>query len=141
MKTRRRSDEQLADRIETEGIDSFVDHWERLPLWATQAKLPPAVLEAQRQQRLCNNAPGLANSLRGMGTGAQPNLWPLLPRLPLPTLLIVGACDRKFHDINERMLSRIPNARLATISHAGHNTQLENPSAFERALRSFLESL
>ena len=31
--------------------------------------------QAVRKERLANNPQGLANSLRGMGTGAQPSWW------------------------------------------------------------------
>ena len=48
-----------------------------------------------REQRLHNLPTGLANSLRGMGTGAQPPLHSDLPSLSVPTLLIVGAEDEK----------------------------------------------
>ena len=138
---RRRRDQALADAIEAQGIQWFVEHWESLPLWASQAHLPPEILQAQRQQRLSNHPLGLANSLRGQGTGAQPNLWPQLPALQLPTLLLVGAADAKFLGINQAMAARLPRAQLQLIPAAGHNTHLENPPAFSRAVRSFLAGL
>ena len=139
---RRRSDGvPWQTEIEAKGLAWFVEYWERLPLWETQGQLPRAALEAQGRQRLRNDAVGLANSLRGMGTGAQPNLWPLLPRLTLPTLLLVGDRDEKYRRINERMLSQIPNGRLQLIPEAGHNTHLENPMDFEDAVRLFVEGL
>ena len=140
-RARRQSDKALADRIEAEGVGWFVDYWERLPLWATQARLAADVLAAQRQQRLQNCARGLANSLRGMGAGAQPNLWPLLPSLELPALLMVGGRDGKFHRINQDLQRRLPRAELSIMSDAGHNTHLEQPAAFARAVRSFLGRL
>ena len=137
---RRRRDNALADRIQAEGIGWFVDYWERLPLWASQAELPSDMLAAQRQQRLRNNPLGLANSLRGMGTGAQPNLWPELPALQLPALLLAGEADDKFRRINQAMAARLPDAQVRLIPSAGHNTHLENAPAFCRAVNSFLAS-
>ena len=119
----------------------FVDYWERLPLWATQRRLSVDILELQRQQRLRNIALGLANSLRGMGVGAQPNLWPQLPSLELPTLLIAGECDRKFRQINREMLQLLPRAQKAIIAGAGHNTNLESTDDFAHVVRSFLDRL
>ena len=92
---RLRRDAALADRIEQQGIEWFVDYWERLPIWASQARLSQAVLKAQRNQRLRNDPRGLANSLRGMGAGAQPGLWQSLPCLPIPALLVVGETGRQ----------------------------------------------
>ncbi len=137
---RRSRDEALAAEIESKGTPFFVDYWEGLPLWTSQSELPPETLESQRQQRLRNCPLGLANSLRGMGAGVQPNLWPELPALRLPTLLLVGAEDDKFRRINQAMAARLPKAQLRLISSAGHNTHLENTPAFCRQVSSFLAS-
>lgn len=135
---RRRQDNQLADQIERDGVASFVANWESLLLWSTQSK---AQIRVQRKQRLTNSARGLANSLRGMGAGAQPNLWGQLPDIALPTGLIVGERDDKFRLINQAMEKALPRARLSIIPGAGHNTHLENPDAFCQALQTFLSSL
>ena len=71
---RRVSDRALANFIEREGIEAFVNHWEDLPLFASQHNLPAERWDAQRVQRLNNRAHGLANSLRGVGIGVQPVL-------------------------------------------------------------------
>ena len=139
--TRRERDNALAAQIEARGLEWFVELWERLPLWASQAGMPAEVLAAQRLQRLSNSARGLANSLRGMGSGAQPNLWDDLQELELPILLIAGALDDKFLSINEQMAARIPHSRLSVIPSAGHNTHLEQPQAFAAVVQSFLQQL
>ena len=136
--TRRQSDEALADWIKAQGIEAFVDRWEALPLWDSQQQLPEAVRQRLREQRLQNNAVGLANSLRGMGTGAQPSLWEALPTLNLPTLLIAGELDSKFVAINEKMARQLPNGRFHIIPHAGHTTHLEQPELFQTAVMHFL---
>ncbi len=135
---RRQRDNDLADRIEARGISWFVDYWEGLPLWASQSD---ERVRQQRNQRLANNPMGLANCLRAMGAGAQPNLWRALPRLELPSCLIVGERDAKFREINQAMRAAMPNSRLSTIPSAGHNSHLENPAAFCRELRSFIDSV
>ncbi len=135
---RRRQDEKLASAIENNGIERFVNYWERLPLWGSQSRLSNEILAAQRRQRLRNSPMGLANSLRGLGAGAQPSLWPELPGLNLPTLLCVGELDPKFRRINGEMLGLIPAAEMAVFESAGHNIHLEDPTAFCDRLRSFL---
>ncbi|MBZ0309311.1 MAG: alpha/beta fold hydrolase, partial [Anaerolineae bacterium] len=65
---RRMSDEQLALRIEQNGIQNFVDYWEQLPLFESQKNLPEQIRQNLKNQRLNNNPVGLMNSLRGMGT-------------------------------------------------------------------------
>lgn len=137
---RRRSDEALATRIEHDGVEAFVDYWERLPLFATQEHLPEEQRASQRRQRLHNNATGLANSLRGMGTGVQPPLHGRLAELTIPVLLIAGELDSKFRAINQQMAESLPRARLQIVAVAGHNVHLEQPEVFAQLVRDFCES-
>lgn len=119
-----REDEALAARIEREGIAWFAAYWEALPLFATQSEAVRATL---RTIRLANQTRGLANSLRGMGTGAQPSLWERLGELVCPTLLIAGALDAKFATIAQRMSKAIPSAHLYIVPNAGHTVHEEQP--------------
>ncbi len=138
--TRVASDEALADFIEREGLGAFVDRWEQLPLFASQARLPASIRAELRAQRLQNNPRGLANSLRGLGTGAQTPLWDRLPGLRMPTLLIAGELDQKFTAIARSMASALPNARLALVPEAGHTVHLEQPEIFDRLVLEFMVS-
>lgn len=131
------ADETLAGRLEREGLEAFVDYWERLPLFASQARLPAEARAALRAQRLQNNPLGLANSLRGLGTGAQPSLWERLPALRAPTLLIAGALDEKFTAIARAMAARLPAARLEIVPDAGHTVHLEQPDLFQHLIAGF----
>jgi 2-succinyl-6-hydroxy-2,4-cyclohexadiene-1-carboxylate synthase len=134
---RRASDERLADEIEQYGVEVFVKKWEQLPLFATQARLPESVRLAQRNIRLSQRKVGLANSLRGMGTGVQPNLWGRLGELNMPVLLVTGALDEKFCHIAERMLREMPVGRHITIADAGHTVHMEQTAAYVDAVAAF----
>ena len=94
--------------------------------------------ERQKRQRLKNNSTGLVNSLRGMGTGQQPSLWSSLSALSVPTLLLTGALDRKYVNINEQMVLQIPNSMLRIIPDTGHNIHLEKPELFAEVVSVFL---
>ncbi|MGH2519178.1 MAG: 2-succinyl-6-hydroxy-2,4-cyclohexadiene-1-carboxylate synthase, partial [Chloroflexota bacterium] len=85
---RRASDERLAEMLERDGVQPFIDFWEGQPLFASQASLPPARREELRRQRLRNSSTGLAGSLRGMGTGSQASLWDRLPDVQMPALVL-----------------------------------------------------
>lgn len=132
------ADEALAASIGRDGLDAFVDRWERLPLFSSQAALPPRVRARLRRQRLQNTPLGLMNSLRGMGTGRQEPLWDRLPLLDIPTLLVVGELDETYRAIGRRMAAALPRADLAVVPGAGHAVHLEQPAAFAQAVRSFL---
>jgi 2-succinyl-6-hydroxy-2,4-cyclohexadiene-1-carboxylate synthase len=124
------SDEALAQRIERDGIQKFVDEWERLPLFASQAQAPAQARERLRALRLQNDRAGLALSLRGMGTGAQPSLWERLHEYATPALLITGALDAKFVEINRQMAQRMPNVTHHIAAHAGHAVHFEQPQTY-----------
>lgn len=136
---RREQDETLATRIESIGVSTFVDQWEKVPLFDSQRHLPIEAREALRARRLKNSASGLANSLRGMGTGIQPLLWADLEGMSVDTLLLAGELDQKFVSINERMANRIPRARLQIIPGAGHAIHLEQPDLFLDEVLHFLD--
>lgn len=138
---RREHDNALAVEIEREGINAFVKFWESLPMWKSQREhLTLEQRQQLRAQRLRNRPTGLANSLRGIGTGAQPNLRPRLPSLTVPTLLIAGADDPKYVFVAREMAQLIPCARLVVLPHAGHNVHLERPNAFIDIVLSFWQS-
>jgi len=138
---RRVSDEALAASIEGEGVPPFIERWENLPLFASQSTLPPECREALHRQRLQNSATGLAQSLRGIGTGVQPSLYALLPTLHIPVLLIAGALDTKFTAIAQRMVQALPQSQLRIVPAAGHTVHLEQPQLFTSLVGDFSLSM
>ncbi len=131
-----RADEALADRILRDGVPAFVDHWESLPLFASQRGLPEEERARIRAERLAQRPHGLANHLRGAGTGAMPSLWTRLGTVRTPTALVVGALDPKFSTIAAAMAARMPDAEVTVVADAGHAVHLEDPSAVARAART-----
>lgn len=138
---RQRSDNALAARIECEGVEAFVNYWEKLPLFASQNALPAEIREALRAQRLNNRAIGLANSLRGVGTGVQPALHERLNALNLPALVLAGELDSKFCQIARQMAEQMPRARLRIMERAGHTIHLEQPALFAQLVSEFCSAV
>lgn len=137
---RRAADEELAGRIESEGVEAFAEHWAALPLFAGLARRGPEVLGRLDQARRANRAEGLAASLRGMGAGAMEPVWGRLGGFDRPALAVAGEADRRYRDYAERLVAAIPGARLEVVPDAGHAVHLEQPERFVRALRGFLEA-
>ncbi len=123
---RRVDDERLAAELEHETIEQFAQRWARTPVLAGQ---PAEVLAAVHADRLRSRPPGLADALRGLGTGALASLWERLGEIDLPTALVAGERDRKFRAIAEQMSARIDGAATALIPNSGHAAHLENPPA------------
>jgi 2-succinyl-6-hydroxy-2,4-cyclohexadiene-1-carboxylate synthase len=133
---RRAADEILADGLEKDGLDAFLERWLANPLFAT---LPPEA--AGVEERKANTVEGLAASLRLMGTGTQQDLWGRLPELTMPALLVVGEHDEKFTAVAHRMAAVWGGgaARVAVIEGAGHAAHLERPDAFLETVVPFLD--
>jgi len=133
------ADRALADSIEQGGLERFVDAWMAQPLFASQARLGREALERARKQRLANRPFALANSLRGMGAGAQAPLHDQIARHADPVLLVVGAEDAKFRAIAEALARSLPAAQIAVIEGAGHAAHLEAPERVAAVVRTFVE--
>ena len=136
---RRAADEALAARIESEGIERFVDEWERNPVFAGARSADPDRVARVRAMRLGNDPAGLAASLRHAGQGTMTPLFDALPTIAVPTLVIAGHLDAIGLPRAERVAALIPDARLAVVDGAGHTPHDERPEAFRRLVRAFLE--
>jgi 2-succinyl-6-hydroxy-2,4-cyclohexadiene-1-carboxylate synthase len=133
---RRAADDLLADRIETIGVDAFLDEWLAQPLFAG---LDDA--RAERSERRRNTAAGLSSSLRLAGTGAMEPLWSRLGEVRMPVLLVTGEHDEKFSDLAQRMVAAMdPRAWHIAVADAGHSVHLEQPELTADVVTSWLRS-
>lgn len=135
------SDEELADFIEEKGIEAFIDYWEDIPLFQTQKRVRLEERKKLRHLRLQNRAHGLANSLRGMGTGRQPPLWEELSFITMPVFLIVGSFDTKYVQIAKQIAERVKHAKLNIVNDAGHTVHFEQSETFLELILNFLLQL
>lgn len=131
-KARIKKDEQLANKLEAEGIEAFVHYWENIPLFASQKRLHKDERKTIRKERLSQSAQGLTQSLRSMGTGSQPSWWHLLGKIRIPVLLLVGELDAKYVAINKKMQAAIPKSKLIICEDIGHAVHVEDRDAFIR---------
>jgi 2-succinyl-6-hydroxy-2,4-cyclohexadiene-1-carboxylate synthase len=133
-----RDDEALAERIEREGVEAFVDFWISQPFLVDARRLGARGVAEARKMRLTNSAHGLAASLRGMGSGAQPPMHDVLARVGVPICLAVGEEDLKYRALAAEMSRELPNARVEIVPDAGHSAHTDNPAAFLQIARRFL---
>lgn len=140
LEGRRRQDEELARRLETGGIEAFVDFWLDQPLFATQRRLPPGVREEERARRMRQDPAALAVVLRGLGTGSQPSFRDRLPEVRIPALLLTGSEDGKFEEIAREMEAALPRAVHRSVPGVGHAVHLEDPERWIEVVVPFLRS-
>ncbi|KMJ57711.1 esterase [Bacillus sp. LL01] len=137
---RKQADEKLADRIQNEGLEAFVEFWTNIPLFQSQKKLPESKQAEVHEQRMGNNVVGLANSLRGVGTGVQPSYWEHLRLIEFAVLIAAGEWDEKFVLIAQEMENRIEKSHFIKISEAGHAIHVEQPRKFGKIVSEFLSN-
>lgn len=132
---RRRSDEELADRLEATGdVAGFVRTWLSGPLFS---RLPTAA--AGEAERLRNTAPGLASSLRLCGAGTQVPLWDRMAGLSGPMLAVAGLDDARFAAHAIRLARLAPNAVASLVPGGGHAVHLAQPETSARLVLHWLQ--
>ena len=133
-------EDSLAEQLTTRGLPAFVNQWEALPLFDSQKRLPESIRSRQRAERLHHQESAIAWSLRTLGTGRMPNLWPLIPSLRVQTHVISGALDGKCTEIGQRLCSVSPLFIQHTIPDSGHNPVLEAPERLLTLLTTLFPS-
>lgn len=134
------ADKTLADAIERDGVDVFLDEWLARPMFAGLANRGEVWQAADRERRAANTAPGLAASLRGMGAGASPSLTERLSELSLPVLVVAGNLDDRYVHEAQSIVTRIRGAELALVPGSGHSVVGEAPETLAAVLQQFLST-
>ena len=107
-------------------FSAFVQAWYQMPLWHS---LPDALRQSLTADRTAHNDPaGLAASLGGMGTGAQPSHWDALSGISAPVWAVAGALDPAFVGLARRM-AEAGTVEALVVPGAGHFLPAEAPSA------------
>lgn len=134
-------DTELANKIESIGVEEFIKYWMGLPLFESLKTTPQEEYQNIIRKKLSNDKKGLANSLRGFSTGKMVGLWNKLDGLSFPILLITGSLDKKFELIASKMQKLLPQSEHKVVADSGHNVHLEKPKEFIKLVNNFLEKL
>jgi 3-oxoadipate enol-lactonase len=131
---------QTAERVLREGPQVVAEALLPKLLAASTLKAQPHLAEALRRTVLATSSDGIAAALRGMAR--RPDMTAELPRIELPTLLVVGSEDAISSPQEMRTIAAaLPRAQFVEVSDAGHMAPLEAPAATNEALRAFLSTL
>lgn len=133
---RREADAGLADRIESIGIERFIDEWLANPMTSTTSAAA-ARRNADKDLRLENTTQGLAAALRGMGQSAVADCSRQIPTLPMPIAFMAGSRDEKYAALATAM-ARSRDERPVLVEGAGHNVVLEASGAVAEAATDLL---
>jgi 3-oxoadipate enol-lactonase len=129
-----------AHKVSTDGIESIVD--DTVSRWFTPsfAETRPAVFERVKHMVAGTSVAGYVGHARAFATID----WSAeLRQIRVPTLLISAAGDPGGgrSDVMQAMADSMPSAAHVTIPQAGHICNIENPTAFNTAIRDFITSL
>jgi pimeloyl-ACP methyl ester carboxylesterase len=100
----------------------------------------PEIVSAVRQVVERTAPEAIAAAQRGMA--ARPDMTSFLPKITLPTLVVVGEHDAiSARDEMASVAKAIPSATFVEIANAGHMAPMENAEAVNDALVKFLRDL
>ena len=119
--------------------------------WNETARKRAEIFEAKGLDALGNSAEvrvaqhrsaqGLAHAARGMLAQFDSRIIESLPEIKVPTLVLVGDRDTPFLGGTDYMANKIPNSMRVVITDAGHASNIDQPEAFNEAVKSFLAGL
>jgi pimeloyl-ACP methyl ester carboxylesterase len=130
----------MADRLTREGMAAYArDVLPKMIAPGTIAAQPATAAHVLAMMQ--GTAPaGAAAALRGRAE--RPDYVPLLGRIRVPTLIVVGSEDEFTPVGDAEFLQRsIAGSELVVIPEAGHMPNLERPADFNRALDTFLRRI
>lgn len=85
------------------------------------------------------SAQGLAHAARGMLAQKDARVIESLTSIAVPTLVLCGATDAQFLPSADYMAAKIPGAEKVILEDAGHASNIDQPAAFNAAVRKFLD--
>ena len=131
--------EATADRLERAGMEKMAAAYGSGPTRVQLENKDPRGYAEFMHQLAGHSMRGSVNTLRAV-QALRPSLYSLEERLKaieVPTLLVTGDEDEPCLDANLFMKRAIPTSGLVVIPKTGHACNLEEPEAFNAALREF----
>jgi pimeloyl-ACP methyl ester carboxylesterase len=131
--------DESARVAKAEGVGPIVEGLLPKMLAADTYEGDPELVDFLREMMLATSTEGIVGALGAMRD--RPDASGDLPGLDVPALVIHGEEDRLIPPAAaEAIAAALPAAELVLIPGAGHMVNLEQPAAFNDAVRDFLES-
>ncbi len=125
------------ERARTEGVGAIADGMMPKMLAETTRTKQPELVASVRAMMARQSPDAVAAALRGMI--ARPDRTEWLASVRVPTLVITGRADTLIPPSESEVIAQaIPGARIAVIPRVAHLSNLEDPDAFNAAVRDFL---
>lgn len=126
-----------AQKVKEHGAASLADDMLDKLLSPATFENQPDLVQTARAMMARQPVEAIVAALQGMAE--RPDSRPLLGDISVPTLIVVGADDTITPVADaESMADAIPGSKLVIIPNAAHLSNLEQPQAFNQALREFI---
>jgi 3-oxoadipate enol-lactonase len=136
----KRNREQMAEKVLKEGMEALANAQLSKLLAPATLKDKPEVVQKVRDMIMTTKPEGAAAALKGLALRQDHTSF--LPNILPPTLIIVGREDAITPVSDAELMHReIRGSRLEIIEGAGHVSNLEQPTEFNRAIVDFLTGL
>ena len=123
--------------VQTEGIEPFVEIQIAKQLCKETLDTKPMVVAEAKRIGSAQQVEGIVAALEALRD--RPDAIAGLSSMNCPVLILVGSEDAITPPtMSETMRTRIPGSRLTRIPAAGHLSNLEQPLAFNKAVRDFI---
>ena len=116
-------DRRIAKRIGEEQLRSFLNEWYQRSVFAG---LPDEVRQSEIERKLSRSSVNWPAILRTNSVSQQPNYWPRLKELSIPSLVVAGELDEKYRKIAARIKQEFSSRELAAkvVADCGHIVHL-----------------
>jgi pimeloyl-ACP methyl ester carboxylesterase len=128
----------MVEQVKPHGAKPAADAMLPRLLAESTRQLRPDVVEFAHAMMLRQPPVGIIGAQLGMAE--RPDSTPILPTINVPTLAVFGAEDvvTPAETEGRDLAAAIPGAKLVVLPDAGHLSNLEQPDAFNTAVREFL---
>lgn len=124
--------------LQEKGIKFFADEFIKSIFISETFQTNPSLIQKTKKMILENSSLGIARSL--LALISRTDTTESLAKIKVPTLLLVGKQDQLTPPSAAYLIKeQIPHAEMHVIPHAGHLSNLENPSEFNQKLLAFLK--
>ena len=135
---RKRHDEQVASRLQSESRQEFLSVWYQQPVFSS---LSDSIRRDEVQRKIDRDGSDWPDIIRAYSVAVQPDFWPLLADLRQPTLVMAGSLDRKYAQTIARMGQVIPKCTVDIVPEAGHIIHREKADLVISAIQRFMLTL
>ena len=131
------ADQRLAEQLRTQSLDVFLDNWYQQSVFTST---PAEILKVEVQRKLSRSDRFWPEILRGASVAKQPNYWPRLNELSMPTLVIAGENDEKYRSFAVQIGKECSatNLKCEIVPDCGHLVHRQAPEVLVQLIGEFI---